>query len=218
MKKVLAIVAHCDDETLGAGGAIARHCDAGDYVAICVAADCRTARDPSLIPDLLPESADAFSKLFGSAGGAVHFLRFGGMTLDGNMLALTRAIEEKVGFIRPDVVYTHYWGDVNSDHRAVSRAVTVALRPSGAAQRILCFEVPSSTEWSWDCAFKPNVFVDVTETVERKISAMSKYASELRDPPHPRSLEALRARAAYWGQVAGCAYAEPFVLAREVVK
>ena len=40
--------------------------------------------------------------------------------------------------------------------------------------------------------------------------------AELRDPPHPRGLKMLRARAMTWGQRCGAHYAEPFVLAREV--
>jgi LmbE family N-acetylglucosaminyl deacetylase len=103
----------------------------------------------------------------------------------------------------------------------VYEAALTAARPYAApfVERILCFETPSSTEWSGphvERAFLPNVFVDIGPHLERKLHAMAAYATELRDAPHPRSLEALRTRAGYWGSLVGLAAAEPFVLVREV--
>ena len=97
----------------------------------------------------------------------------------------------------------------------------VACRPVGDAypRSVYLFETPSSTEWSWPdpaSAFIPQHFVDVTAALERKLAAMACYTSELRPAPHPRSLAALRSRAAYWGQIIGRAYAEAFVVARHV--
>ena len=57
---------------------------------------------------------------------------------------------------------------------------------------------------------------DVGATLDKKLEAMACYTTEVRPHPHPRSLESLRTRAAYWGQHAGLAYAEPFVLVREL--
>jgi LmbE family N-acetylglucosaminyl deacetylase len=64
--------------------------------------------------------------------------------------------------------------------------------------------------------FRPNLFVDVTDTLEAKIAAMECYATELRDYPHPRSSQALMEHAAYWGSRIGRLAAEPFVVLREV--
>ena len=60
------------------------------------------------------------------------------------------------------------------------------------------------------------MFVDISETLERKIDAMRAYASEIRDFPHPRSPEALEAIARRWGTVAGFHAAEPFELVRSM--
>ncbi len=64
----------------------------------------------------------------------------------------------------------------------------------------------------------PNVFVDITPYLEKKLKAMSSYHTELLSFPHPRSLEALQNRAAYWGSVMGVKAAEPFMLVREFQK
>lgn len=218
--RVLVAAAHADDETLGAGGAIARHVRAGDDVRVVIAADCRSARDLSRKPSLSDEAIEALNWLLGHRDETeARFLGFAAMQLASSEQKLNIAVTEQVREFRPDVIYTHHWCDVNTDHAAMNRAVMVAARPSGGAQRVLCFEVPSSTEWAWGSeGFRPNYFINIAEHIEIKLAAMACYHSELREAPHPRNLEALRQRAAYWGQVAGCLYAEPFVLAREVVK
>ena len=85
--------------------------------------------------------------------------------------------------------------------------------------RLHFFETPSATEWGYPVEgdqFVPTRFVDIGSTLERKLEAMAKYESELRPAPHPRSLESLRSRAAYWGQVIHRPYAEAFVVGREI--
>jgi LmbE family N-acetylglucosaminyl deacetylase len=90
---------------------------------------------------------------------------------------------------------------------------------SPGVREVLAFETPSSTEWGWPGIgdrFAPNVFVDIAESLDAKLAAMACYGSELRAAPHPRRLEALRARAGYWGSVVGLAAAEPLMLLRSV--
>jgi LmbE family N-acetylglucosaminyl deacetylase len=99
--------------------------------------------------------------------------------------------------------------------------VMTATRPVAGqpVREIYAFEVPSSTEWAFqriEPSFRPNVFVEITATLEAKVAAMECYKSEARAFPHPRSPEALRARATHWGSVIGCAAAEAFELVRSV--
>ena len=213
---VLAVVAHADDETLGPGGTLAHFASAGCRVVVAIAADCRTVRSRGATPGLLPEALVAAEAL---GVEPPEFLGFPAMTLDRDPdeLRLVRAIEGLLERERPAVVLTHFAWDVNSDHRAVSRAVAVACRPIGpfAPRTVLAFETPSSTEWGL-APFVPTMFYDIETTLDAKLDALACYASELRPFPHPRSAEALRARAAFWGQTAGLQYAEPFILLRHV--
>ena len=210
--RVAAFVAHSDDECLGPGATIARHVDDGDEVTVAIAADCRTARDPEWVPSLSDAARGAAAVL----GVRLRFLEFGAMTLADNQAKLTGKVEAIVAELRPDVVYTHHARDLNTDHRAVAESVLVACRPGGPVRRLYAFETPSSTECNPHATFAPSLFVDVTATLDRKLAAMACYGDELRDLPHPRNLDALRSRAAYWGQHAGCLYAEPFVVLREI--
>jgi LmbE family N-acetylglucosaminyl deacetylase len=62
----------------------------------------------------------------------------------------------------------------------------------------------------------PNVFVDITGTLGNKLEALKAYKQEIREFPHPRSVEALQAIARKWGSTAGYAAAEAFELVRSV--
>ena len=52
--------------------------------------------------------------------------------------------------------------------------------------------------------------------MDLKINAMSAYKTELRDYPHPRSLEGIKLNAEHWGVKTGLKYAEAFKLVRLV--
>ena len=137
------------------------------------------------------------------------------------LLDLVKLVEELVEKLKPEVIYTHHPGDLNVDHGLLHRAVLTATRPMAGqpVRDIYAFEVPSSTEWAFqrlEPCFRPNVFVDVSGTLETKIAAMSCYEGESRQFPHPRSPEALRAIASRWGSVMGCRAAEPFELVRSI--
>ena len=138
------------------------------------------------------------------------------------LLDVVKIVESLIEKISPSRVYTHHGGDLNVDHSVVNRAALTGTRPlQGCPVReVYLFEVPSSTEWAFhqfETSFRPNVFVDVSQTLEVKIRAMACYESEVRPFPHPRSPEALRAWAQRWGSVAGCAAAEAFQLVRAMV-
>jgi len=219
-KRVLVVATHPDDEILGVGGTLARHVAEGDTCAIAIVADAASVRYDEKTMEIVRGGAREAAGHLG-----VSELRFAGLpdqrldTLP--IVEITGWVEKVLRDLEPEIVYTHHRGDVNRDHRVVYEATLTAARPYAApfVERLLCFETPSSTEWSGphlEAGFLPNVFVDIGPHLERKLDAMAAYATELRDAPHPRSLEALRARAGYWGSLVGLAAAEPFSLVREV--
>ncbi len=220
MENVLVIAAHPDDELLGVAGTIARHVADGDTVTCVVCSEGATTRyEASAVTELQACGRRAAAVL---GAREVRFLGMRDQHLDAlPILTVIQAIEAVVQEVAPTIVYSHHWGDVNRDHKVVNEAVMVACRPVGDAypRSVLLFETPSSTEWSWPdpaTAFVPQHFVDISTTIERKLEAMACYTTELRPAPHPRSLDALRSRAAYWGQIIGRAHAEAFVVARQV--
>lgn len=141
-----------------------------------------------------------------------------------SLLDVITPIEQCIEELQPDVVLTHFPGDLNEDHRLVARATLVATRPvpGTCVSRVCSFEIPSSTDWAPPIpgsVFAPNLYVDISATLDVKLTAMKAYAdtyvSEVRPFPHPRSLEALTAAAQRHGAASGLLAAEPFMLLRE---
>lgn len=221
-KRVLVISAHPDDEILGLGGTVAMCAARGDQVTVALIADGNSARYDSEKTEGVRASARQAARELGVSD--IRFAGFADQRLDVvPVLQITQWIERLLQEVRPQVIYTHHRGDINRDHQVVYEATLTAARPysSPFVERILCYETPSATEWagpSPDTHFVPNVFVDISEHLESKLSAMAAYVTELRPFPHPRSLEALRIRAGHWGSIIGVAAAEPFMLAREIYR
>lgn len=217
--RVAVIGAHPDDELLGAGGTVALHARAGDEVHAIIVADGAGSRYPAELAATLEKQARRAAQTLGFA--SLRTLALPDQRLDTvPLIELTQQIEALLDEIGPAIVYTHFPEDVNDDHRVVARCAWVACRPyRRQLAKFAVFETPSSTEWAWPLpatALQPNLFVDVTDTIDVKIEAMECYETELRDYPHPRSSRALRERAAYWGSHIGRFAAEPFRVLREV--
>jgi len=218
---VLAIVAHPDDEVLGAGGTLARHAANGDDVHIIFLADGVSARGED--KDAAERRAHAAKRAAALLGGREpRFLGFPDNRLDQiDLIDIVQAIERAVGMIMPSTIYTHHAGDLNIDHAICHRAVLTACRPlpGSKVRRIYAMEVASSTEWASPrtCdAFVPTRFVDISTTEAAKRDALNAYAEEMRAFPHPRSFEAIDALAAWRGASAGLNAAEAFMVLREI--
>lgn len=223
---ILVAVAHPDDEVLGCGGTISRLAQEGHDVYIVILGEGITSRyqqreqaDLALV-EALHNRSHQVAKVLGARDIFVHNLpdnRFDTVPL----LDVVKIIEDLVASLTPEVIYTHHGGDLNIDHLVVHRAVLTATRPiqGQSVREIYAFEVPSSTEWAFqrfEPAFRPNVFVDISGTLDIKVRALSHYDTEFRAFPHPRSPEALQAIARRWGSVVGCEAAEAFELIRAV--
>ena len=123
--------------------------------------------------------------------------------------------------MRPAALLCHHGGDVNLDHRLVEAVLAARRRLPGSGIAVVAtFEVASSTDWAYQrlgTPFHPNLFADVTSSLDKKLAAMSAYAEEVRSFPHPRSLESLRAQAQRWGSASGVEAAEAFEIVGAVL-
>ena len=215
--RVLAVVAHPDDEVLGAGGALARHALAGDEVHILILGTGATARPDSDAADVIG-LRNAAVLAANSLGATVELKTLPDNRFDSvDLLDVAQLVEATAHSFRPEVVYTHSRADLNIDHRITHDAVLTACRPvpGSTVKRLLCFETPSSTEWGV-AAFKPTVFVDVSGSWNRKVDALRRYCDEMRPYPHPRSIEAISTLSMLRGSAAGLDRAEAFELVREI--
>jgi N-acetylglucosamine malate deacetylase 1 len=220
--RVLVVACHPDDETLGVGGTMVHHVERGDEVRVCLLTDGVGSRHKQ--SDLQKECAEKACAALGVTD--LVFCELPDQGLDGlELVDIIRPIEAQIDEFGPQIVYTHFKEDANQDHRAAFHATIVACRAmeETPVERLLCYETASSTEWAppfTGSVFSPNVFVDISDTLDRKIDAMRAYShtytSEVRPYPHPRSYEAIEVHARSRGVAAGMKAAEAFMLVREL--
>ncbi len=219
--KIMVIATHADDEILGCGGTIARHTAYGDEVHVLVvtrgAEDIFSAKENAVTRAELKRA----HKVVGIKGS--YFLDFPAPKLDNvPNHKIADAIKKVLSSVKPSVVYLPHRGDIHVDHKAVYNATLVAARPTRGdyINKLLSYETLSETDWaspSAEDAFVPTVYVDISSHIETKLKAMDCYRSQLKSPPHPRSLDALRALARLRGSTVGFEWAEAFMLVREKI-
>jgi LmbE family N-acetylglucosaminyl deacetylase len=223
MKRVLIVAAHPDDEVLGCFATAARLAREGVRVYTLILGEGKNSRYSESAYsaeeeiDILREEMLEANRLIGVEELFTHDFpdnRFDSVDL----LDIVKEIERVKNMVKPDTIFTHFEDDLNIDHRITYEAVLTACRPmpGECVAEIYSFEVLSSTEWRYPNSFSPDIFFDVKDSIALKVEAMSKYRSELRDYPHPRSLEAIELSARYWGMRVGLEYAEAFKCIRKI--
>ena len=220
-KIVLVVAAHTDDEVLGCGGAILRHVADNDMVHGIFMTDGISARDDrsERLRHERRLAAEKAHKILGLS--TVHHLDFPDNQMDTvSALDLAKSVETVIQKLNPEVIYTHHRGDLNIDHCLTARATMVACRPQPgcSVKEIYGFEVLSSTGWDapQEKPFTPEMFVDISNVLEKKIEAFRAYSHEVRPSPHARSKENVEYLAKYRGHHIGVDAAEAFSVLRLV--
>lgn len=91
-----------------------------------------------------------------------------------SLLDLIAPLERAVPEVRPTVVYCQFGSDANRDHELLFRAALVATRPlESCIEGVYVFDTASSTEWGYPREFVPDTWVDISRTLEQKLSAMA---------------------------------------------
>ncbi len=224
---ILVIGAHPDDEVLGVGGTISKHIRNGDKIFIVLFSVGHKPIQPKL-----KEQAYKSLKIFGIKKENLFWLgcKSGQFDLE-SKLKINSKLADIIVKIKPKIVYTHFYGDTHQDHRVVFDSTMVACRPHQirgikakksweGVEKILCYEVPSSTNWSGRLTenFNPTEFnVIIEQDLEKKINAYNCYKNEVRPGNHPRSIESLKTIAKYRGNSIGGELCETFVIIRNII-
>jgi LmbE family N-acetylglucosaminyl deacetylase len=218
-KTVLIIAAHSDDEALGCAGTLVKHIAHGDKVHAVFMTNgvgARSAQDSKDIQDRQTSAYQASAILNLSS---VSHLDFPDNAMDTvSLLTITQEIESIITQTKPEIIYTHHYGDLNIDHRLTHQAVVTACRPipGSTIKEIYAFEVLSSTEWQTPghTPFIPDVYQDISSYFSEKLKVIDAYKEEMREAPHSRSIAGITALAQHRGHSIGVDYAEAFKLVR----
>ncbi len=217
-KRILIVAAHPDDEILGCGGTVSRLTKEGHEAYTLILGEGVTSRDEKRdarkrmieinrlkIQAIKANKAIGVKKVF-------HYdfpdNRFDSVPL----LEIVKVIEKIKNELKPEIIFTHFKGDLNIDHRVAYEAVITASRPlsNETVKEIYSFNVLSSTEWNYPLRFSPNVFFEISKTLKDKVKSMRFYGSELKGPMHPRSIRGIRLNSEFWGMTVGLKNVEPF--------
>lgn len=225
-RNVLVVAPHADDETLGAGGTIARFIQEGRSVSVAVMTGRGKSPHPLFADDVFARIQGEFRKAMSVLG--VEKFRF--VDLPTTLLSETpqhevnRVAADVVESYKPDIVLLPFEHDLHRDHGILNYAFRVALRPHLERNRrphaLLSYEVPTETHLQSPHlrpSFEPNLWIDVSDHLTRKRDALACFASQITPAPGLRSLEAIEALAKWRGSQIGVRAAEAFMTLRLVV-
>lgn len=217
--RYLFVVAHPDDEVLGAGAFIFDAVRNGDAVGVVVMNSCDKTRykdDSAKIVADLSES----HRILGISTCYTYNHEDGNFHLEDHR-RMVQEVESSIRLFQPDCVFTHHPSDNNQDHIVVAQSCMEAFRLGQRSREnikpvsaLYTMEVLSSTDWGVSpstAPFIPNTFVKVSpNALTAKAKALMCYENVIRESPHPRSLENIVALATIRGSQGGYHTAEAF--------
>ena len=217
---IISVIApHPDDETIALGGTIARFSNFGCKVRVLVVSGHLPPLYPKESYARTVEEAKIAFKLLG-----VDEFRFGAIPAtfvhQRPVSELNKLIASFISDGKSDVVFIPY-PDRHIDHRVIFDASVVACRPVGNSFPKLVFSYETLSETHWNVPgiepqFCPEVFIDISDYIEKKVQALSTYKSQLTNVDS-RSIEACKSLARFRGSQNGCKYAEAFKVVRMII-
>ena len=217
MNKALVIAVHPDDETLGCGGTLLKHKANNDEIhwLICTAMNKNQSKYK-----VREQEIEKISKMYDFNG--VHKLELNTMQVDEYSISeLIEKISKVINKVQPNIIYLPFKGDVHSDHRKIFEAAFSCTKTFRYPfiKNMYMMETLSETEFAPSTMgdnFVPNVFVDISKYLDKKIQLMKIFESEIGMHPFPRSEKNIKALATFRGASCGCEYAESFMLLKEI--
>ena len=230
-KRIMVVVAHPDDELLGLGATMHKLIKEEGVVShVVILGEGITSRSDTRDTEKWKEALEEHHRNIYAAGShigyeSIHTYDFSDNRFDSHaLLDIVKVVEKEKDEFKPNMIFTHNSGDLNIDHQLTFQAVMTATRPmvDENVTAVITFETNSATEWQYSQHpeyFRPNLYIEVSEeNLQAKIKALREYKFEIREYPHPRSSQALKALAEYRGYTSGCYMAEAFEVVRMVQK
>ena len=207
-QRALVLVAHADDETLGAGGMISKLQTQGWTVDVVA---------------LSSGVLDVRGKIEDNSGdfkSVCEFLGVNSATLLGypdqkfDQVPVADMANSVFNLnLYPDMILTHVSSDLNRDHVITCEVAKIIGRPKSKPVSTLGMEIPNTSFWN-GVPFVANYYVEIEQFLDKKIKAFSMYKNEIQNFPHPWSEEGLTLLAKYHGLQSGLVFAEAFAIIR----
>ncbi len=228
-RRTLIIAPHADDEIFGCGGTLLRLLDEGSEVCVVVVVAGTTKFHHSGETVLMQTRVDEFETVMKYCGVSKFGVLFkdeaatNPINLDGRLdtipivsiVSEIESIQKKFGAERWFIPGPSF----HQDHEVVNRACIAAGRPftSFAPREILQYELPTYVYGPKHLQFSPNLFVDISQQLPRKLTAVDMYKSQIRPKTNSLNGDRLRDWAIVRGSQSGCESAEAFELLYNLV-
>jgi LmbE family N-acetylglucosaminyl deacetylase len=203
-QSIIVFGAHPDDIEIGMAGTVVKLSGMGYDVKLVV------ATLPNFVKTDTKEERKKESTMSAKVMGCKtpEFLDLSPEEIAFNRKFVTR-INEIIQRYDPDAIFTQWIGDTHQDHQALTRAVIAAARDSN---NLFMYEttIPGGIS---ENAFRPQLYVDVTETLDIKRNALDCFDSQ-KIRCGPLWIDAIVGRCSYRGYQMNTKYAEAF----EVIK
>ena len=217
--KTLVVAPHADDELLGCGGTMLRRLSEGGETAWLLITEIN--EENGWPPQIVLERQNEINKV--RKGLSIKKENFFCLNIPATKIEdfspsiIIEKISNVIREFEPEEVLLPNPGDIHSDHKITFECAFSCTKkfrfPS--IKKVLVYETISETEYGLDPRFNkfnPNIFINISEFFDKKISLLSTYKSEIMEPPYPRSLENIEALAKLRGSQMGVKYAECFSL------
>lgn len=200
---ILAIGAHPDDFEIGMGGTLAKYSLQGHNV-LCLV--CVVPRNSSIRQKEQLQSSKILN------------IEVRVLDLNSNDFSLTRILVNKFDKIlkdfNPDIVFTHWHNDSHQDHKVVADATIASTRKNKCSLYMYEQTIPGGIV---PHGFRPQMFIDISETIDLKIKSVLAHESEAKIHNINSTWEnGIKGRAAYRGHQIGADYAEAFEVVKEI--
>jgi len=193
---ILAIGAHPDDIEYGCAGTLIKYAERGHHIYLMVLTSGQEGGKGEIRQQEQKTAAEIMS---------VQEIFWGGYHDTQIPLGkeLIDKIEEVIATVQPDLILVNHGDDTHQDHRILTRATLSATR---YVRNVLFFEVPTTQN------FNPQIFVDISDTLERKFQVLEAHASQAMKTniEDMYILELARANATFRGIQGRVKFAEAF--------
>ena len=201
---ILAIGSHPDDIEFGCGGTLIKYARSGHNIYLMVLTKGEVGARPAVRLKEQARSAKFLKAVEVYQGNFPDTKVPTGKKL---IAVIERAIESS----QPDLVFFNYYDDIHQDHRALAAGAISATR---YIKQVLFYEVPTTKD------FSPDVFVDIGDVREDKLSLLKLYASQVNKTrvKHLTILESAKSCANFRGFQGRVKYAEGFKALRFILE
>lgn len=216
---ILVVSPHPDDETLGAGGTLLKEKQLGHSIFWLNITDMKEeygwAPEKVIHRHNQIERVRNFYAFDGFYNLALPTTKLKNID-EGEIIGKIKSVYDEV---KPEWVIIPGLYDAHSDHHVVFNCCMAAAKTFRAPyiKRITTMEILSETDFGFqNDKFVPNLFVDISGTLDKKIEAMRIYDTEIEEMPFPRNTENIKALASIRGGQSMCMYAEAFVVVKQI--